>query len=187
MAAYYPISAYTDALGMSIYITFEAMAGGGAYNFGLGLYNNPDNAKIQVNLSSPGYTNGVSVTKSRACVGVPCERPYATGAMRLAYPSQSVADEVVAGSNVIIRIALSEFIYSEDTYITVDVGTGFYTQGGNQSQPVTALPVVNNSTIDYSRVVGNWAIAKYDLVVGSTWFPEYIAFHRFSSDGRPVD
>ena len=180
-------SCYISSDGYSAYITVSGLSTGGTYDSGLGTNNNPSTAKIVFTLTSEGYSNsGALGTKSRTAYGVPCERPSSTGAMRKVYPDQSVADETVSGSDVVIRVALSEFIYNDDTSVTLTIESGWYTQGGTASNAVSGLAVTNNSALDYPRVVGNWAIPQCQLIVGTTLHLEFLAFHKFAENGKPV-
>jgi hypothetical protein len=170
-----------DTGGKSMVVTVEALSTGGTYVFGLGTNNDPSTAKIILTVTSQGYTDGVLGTRQRTIYGVPCINP-ATGAMRKAYPNATAADETVSGSDVIIRFALSDFVYDDDTSITVDFASGWYTQGGNASLAADDLAVTNNSTTDYPRVVGNWAVAQAETVVGTSLHLEFVAFDRFGID-----
>ena len=183
-------SVVIDANGWTALITVEGLSTAGTYNFGLGTNNDPSTAKIALTVTSPGYnSSGVLGTISRIVYGVPTQNPIpgAVGAVRKVYPNQASPDETISGSDVVIRVALSEFVYSEDT-LTASIGSGWYTQGGTPSNGLNGGAVTNNSTNTYSTipVIGNWAIPQCQLIVGSTLHLEFYADHRFSMNGLPV-
>ena len=166
--------------GWNASIEVEGLGTGGVYDFGLGANNIIDNAKIALNVTYPSYSNGVVDTVNKTIYGVPCNNPP-VGAMRLPDPNDSQPDETISGSNVIIKIALSEFIYAGDT-VTVSVSAGWFTHGGSPNNSVSDLAVTNNSTLNPAKVIGNWATADYQTIIGTSGHFEFIAFHRFEID-----
>lgn len=175
-----------NADGYSASITVEGLSTGGTYAFGIATKNDPTNLKIVFSLTSEGYNNaGTLGTIARTVYGVPCTAPD-IGAMRKAYPDHADPDETVSGSDVVIKIALSDFIYNDDISITVDVAAGWYTQDGNASLAANDLAVTNNSTLDYAKVIGAWAVPQRQVIVGTSIHVEFVAFHRAGSAGKPV-
>jgi hypothetical protein len=174
-----------ESTGWYALITVDSLSTGGTYSFGMGTNNDPSVAKIVLNVTSEGYTNGVLGTRSRTIYGVPCTVPD-TGAMRKAYPNATAADETVSGSDVVIKVALSQRIFNDDTDITISVAAGWYTQGGTPSNICTSLSVTNNSTLDYPKVVGNWGIENAKVVTGN-FDVEFLAFHGYAQSGKQVD
>jgi hypothetical protein len=140
-------------------IEVEGLSTGGTYNFGYGTDLNPDDANVVFTLISETFNSvGTPTTKSRTI--------YGTKAKRKAYPDQAVMDETVDGSDVIIRVALSEWIYPNDTSITVDIAGGFYTQGGTSNSAANDLVVTNNSTQGYFPTIANWSIPLHGRRMG---------------------
>ena len=183
MAIYDVKAASINSDGFSINITFDTMGTGGTYDFGLGSDNDPTNLKITLNLTSPGYVSSSLSTITRTIKGVP---DINLGAMRLVYPNDANPDETVSGSDVIIRIALSENIYDGDTSITIDMDSGFYTESGNPNNSVSGLSVTNNSTLDYPRVIGNWGNVQRKIVDGN-FDLEFLVFHGCARNSKQVE
>lgn len=168
------LQASINSDGWSATIRIEGVGVGGTYDFGFGAKNDPANAKIFFTLTSQGYnTSGVLGTTQRTVYGT---FDINEGARRLPYPNQTTPDETAVVSDVDIVIPLSDYVYSADTAISVDVGAGWYTQG-TASNSISGLSVTNNSTAAYQKPVGNWAYPGMSLVTAD--FPiEFSAFHR---------
>lgn len=186
MAAGDIIAAVVNVGGYSLSVTFEGMSPAGTYATGIGTNNDPTNLKIVLAVTSEGYDNACNLgTKSRTVYGVPCQNPN-LGAMRKADPNETSPDETVSGSDLVVVFALSEFIYNDDTNITVDIAAGLYNDGAVSSALVNDLAVTNNSTLDYPRAVGQWAIAQRQTIVGTTIHVEFIVFQKFGENGKPL-
>lgn len=171
------LQASINSDGWSATIRVEGVSTGGTYDFGFGAKNDPTNATILFFLTSPGYDNtGVLGTIQRTVYGT---FDINEGARRLAYPNQTTPDETVVGSDVDIVIPLSDYVVTGDSSITVDIGSGWYTQGGNPSNAASSLAVTNNSIeSSYPKPIGNWAYPGYSKVTGN-FAVEFSAFHRF--------
>lgn len=162
-------------------IDIDSFSAGGTYDMGI-TTSTPGNlvdtnAKVRFNVTSPGYdTNGNATTSTRTV--------YATSSLRQPYPNQTRPNETAGSEFVTVRVTLSEFIYADDT-VTVDIGSGFYAQGGNLSGAATNFPVTNNSTNDYPKPVGRWAWAPYERV-NTDFLLEATVFHRFGRDAKPL-
>ncbi len=165
--------------GWSAEVTVKGLATGGTYDIGLGTdydYRPPHQPKFVLQVSSPGYDSAASATTVSRTV-------YATLALRKPYPNDGQKDESASGSDVIIRLVLSEFVGSADT-ITALVFAGLYTQGGTASRGAT-ISATNGSTQGYGKVIGNWAWPDMEPVA-NTLTPRFVAFHRSGRDGKPV-
>jgi hypothetical protein len=139
--------------------------------------------KVICTVTSEGYdASGVLGTTTRTIYGVPDRN---TEGLRKAYSDQLVANEVDLGTDTTIRIALSDYVYVEDTSITCDVEASLYTENSIPNNAVNDIAVTNNSTAAYPMVVGRWAWPAYEIVTGDFTL-EAIAFHRFAKDGKPV-
>jgi hypothetical protein len=163
------------------------MATGGTYAFGFGAKNDPTSAKIVFTVTDDSYTNAAAVTtKARTVYGVPCIQPN-VGAMRKAYPNDANPSETASGSDVIIRVALSNHIF-DDSVVTVSIGAGFYTESGHASNACTDKTCTNNSTLGYEdcRVVGNWAWPYQRYIATGNFSVEFQAYHKFGESGKPV-
>ncbi len=172
-----PCSAGTNCNGWVAEIDITGLNTGGTYNLGLGANNNPSTAKIVFTVTSPGYdTSGNATTIARTI--------YGTKQLRKPYPNQATMDEVESGGTLTVRVALSDFVYSGDSSITVNIGSGFYTNG-TANNAVTGLAVTNNSTLGYPKTIGRWAWPGYERVTGD-FLLESTVFNHFARNGKPV-
>lgn len=158
-------------------LLLESLSDGGSYSFGIDAANKLVAPKIAFNVTSLGFTDtGIATTITRIV--------YGTIAKRKIYPNDTYNDEEITGSNVIIRIALNEYIYSDDV-VTVDILSGLYSQGGNDSTAISNLSVTNNCVEAYPKVVGNWTITDRDIIQDGFTL-SCIAAHNSVKEGRPV-
>ena len=175
--------------GWILELDISGLSAGGTYAFGMNANNSdPENAKVVLTVTSEGYnTSAVLGTTTRPVYG---KLGTKTGAVRKAYPNETSPREAVADGTLTVQIPLSDFIYKDDTNITVSVGAGFYTEaagdGGTASNAVTDLAVTNNSTLAYPSSVGRWAKAPYEQVKTPTYDVEASIFHRFAKEGKPL-
>lgn len=182
------------ATGWEAEVKIEGMSTGGTYLFDATSNSLADasTAKVTFTVVSEGYSAaGVLGTKTRTV--------YGTISRKKAYnadtnPLGTVPDERADGPDVIVTVALSEFIYNDDkdggagtsgTNPTVTIGAGFYTQGGTPNNAATGFAVTNNSTLDYPTVIARWAVVPYQRVT-TTFDLECVAFHKFAEYGKPV-
>lgn len=158
------LSAVVRADGWSMDVTIEGFAVGATYDFG-SLDDTPATVaapKFSVAVVSEGYNAaGVLGTINRTV--------YGTHVVRKPYPNQASKDETVSGSDIVVRVALSESIYNDDKNggagtsgtdpaVTIAAGWATNTGGGAQtSAAATALVCTNNSTLDYPKCIAQWA------------------------------
>jgi hypothetical protein len=157
---------------------------GGTYDADFDLTGNREltsGAKVILTVTSEGYSAAATPV-----LGTTTRTVYGTKQLRKVYPDQATSDELDLGTDVTIRIALSDFIYNDDTSITVDVEAGLY-DGGTPNNAANDLAVTNNSTLDYSdiKAIGRWAWPPYEVVTGD-FLLEAVVFHRFAKDGKPL-
>lgn len=159
---------------------------GGTYNFGWsGTPTCPQatnmvtgTERVKLTVSSPGYDQtGAAVTNQWTI--------YGTKQVRKATPSNTSIDESFDGSNVTIRIGLSDYIGPNDT-ITASILSGFYTQGGVPNNAAVGLTAVNNSTLPYGKVLANWAWPGWNRITTATYRARLIAFHEAAQLARPI-
>lgn len=102
-------------------------------------------------------------------------------------PTGPALDEnISSGTSVVIRVAMSEYIYASDT-ATVTIASGFYLDGGSTpNNSVSSLSVTNSSnTLAYAKPIGRWGVVGFQLV--SAAFPlEFIVAHRFAQNSSEV-
>lgn len=176
-----------DESGYTASITIEGLGTGGTYDMGFGTNNNPSTAKIVFTVVSMGYDDTGSPTTLTRTV-------YGTIPLRKPYPDYTTNQETVSGSDVIVKVVLSEHIYAKDntgagksgTAPTVSIASGFYTQSETPNNAVSDMTVTNNSTAVYQPVVGNWTWPGWERITGNTLTLRAVAFHMSAQQGRPV-
>lgn len=132
-------------------------------------------------LSSPGYDDaGSPISVSR--------RVYGTRAVRNPSPNDAYLDTVISGSSVKLRVALSDYIWTEDSSVTATLLSGLYTEGGTNSAAASSLVVTNNSaaSITNASVIANWSWPGWQKSSGSNLTLKAVAFQRYAQMGRPV-
>lgn len=178
MAAGDILAAEVQADGAFLVITVAGVSTGGTYAHGLGANGDTSTAKVALSITSTGYddTGGV-ISVSRTV--------YNTQTKNALVPSETTPDETVVGSDVKIRIALTDYVYAGET-ITAAILGGLYTQGGTPSAASLAQAVTNSSTATHQKVVTNWTMVPKQRVTGNTFRVRAVAFHRHGEQGRPV-
>ena len=169
-----------EPYGGCVDVAIEQFTTGITVNLGSGVGNALDyddiaSARFVLTVTSQGYnSSGVLGTTTRTV--------YATEIVRQEDPNDANNEEPVAGT---IRLALSDFIYDDDTATaTVTAGT-FIDSGdaGATSIAVTDLACTNSSTLDYPKVLGRWdrvaGSVDGDRVTSSTFQLAARCYHRF--------
>lgn len=136
--------------------------------------------KLIVNMTSLGFDDSAAPTTfSRSVYGTRTLRcPYGVnGQTQFNY----ILDVKSSGTNTLIRLGLSDYVYLTDSNLTMNVGANWY---GNAA--VTGLPVTNNSTNLAGRVVGNWSRPPYQRITNNIATVACVAFGHGARNGRPV-
>lgn len=144
-----------------IELLIEGLSSSGTYDTGYVDDNAPiwGDGKLTLTRTNETFTGlGIATTKQTQL--------YNTKYKRQDVPNQLLADETISGLNVIIRIALSDEIYTGDTAITIDVDADLYTQGGTGSNAVSGLSVTNSSTRGYYPPVPNFTRFLHGRIMG---------------------
>lgn len=160
----------------------ESMGQSGSTNTGFSNYidtlQTASTPTFVINVTSKGYdSTGAATSITRSVVG--------TKFVRMPYPQENFADHVITGSDVKIKVNLSDFFYSEDTG-SLNISASFYTSASISSSALSSYTVINNSTAVYPKVIGNWYIPCWDIATGSTYPLRAGAFHRSAQQGKPV-
>lgn len=137
---------------------------------------------LRMDVYSKGFDDSGEFTYiTRSIVG--------TKFVRMPFPNEVFADHRMTGSNVVIKINLSDYIYSEDTG-SVTIDAEYYTSGsglgGISSNALSSYSLINSSSITYPKVIGNWYWPCWDIATGSFYRLRMGAFHRSAEQGRPV-
>jgi len=170
----------SDGWSADVILTGQSgQAGNIVYDYGLGANNDPTNAKVVFTVTSEGYdATGAFTTIERTVRG--------TITVRQPYPNEASLDEADSGGNLSFRMALSEPIYDDDkdggagtsgTNPTVTIAADWATNGADATILNTDFAVTNSSTLDYPRVLGNWAWPGQS-VVGSSLDLEFINYRN---------
>ena len=143
--------------GFSADVTIEGWSAKSVSSYAEGTL--PSSGNFKITVTSEGYnTSGTLGTVSRTVSG--------TRVMRKAYPNEADFDETVSGSDLIVRIALTDHIYNDDksggagtsgTDPSVVITSGYITAGDASTTNAHAgLTCTNSSTVDYPVVKGGW-------------------------------
>lgn len=136
---------------------------------------------IVLTLSSPGYDDaGSPISVSR--------NVYATRAVRNPSPNDAFLDTVISGSSVKLRVALSDYVWSEDTSVTASILANVYTENGTNSNAANSISVTNNSiySVTNASVIANWSWPGWQRSSGSSLTLKAVAFQRYAQLGRPI-
>ena len=172
---------------------------GTSYTMGFGSGNNPTTAKVVVTLTSNGFDSSGNVTTRTRTL-------YGTQYVRQPTPNDNKADEIttgnagcdgvnIAASTTAVRVALSDFVYSTDSSITVTAAAAFYTDTNSlANNAVTGLSVTNSissitsaagtlpiikSTGAFPTPIARWGTVPYRQITTSTMPLEVVCFSRF--------
>ncbi len=161
-------------------ICVESAPTNASFNFGWGT-NNSGAGKVQLVINSPGFeTNGSPVFRTRSI--------YATKQLRFPYGinGQSITnyinDITINGTDTVIRCALSDYVFENDTIENVTIASDWYAT----NNPNADVAVTNNSTIAFPKTIGKWTWPNYDRITGDTYTLRCVAFNRFGQNGSPV-
>ncbi len=174
------------AIGSSGYyamVTISGLASGGTGFFGLNSLNQVTGAFLTFNVLSDGFDTGGNLLPQGVSRTV-----YGTWHMRQAAPNESFKSyRLDANSNVVIDVALSDFIYSGDA-ITVSAQSGMYRVGDTSSLDLTNLAVasIDRGSLPYPTSVVNWSWPSYHLFTGTGFDLRVCAFNRFGRSGETV-
>lgn len=176
------ISFTVNSTGYQAEIEIEGMGVSGSINSGFPDFENTlftsSNPTLTMTVYSKGFTdNGGFTYITRSLVG--------TKFVRMPSPYEAFADHRITGSNVVVKINLSDFIYSEDTG-SVSISASYYTSASINSNTISNLSINNSSVVNYPKVIGNWYWPCWDIATGSHYRLRMGAFHRSAEQGRPV-
>lgn len=140
---------------------------------------------LTLTVTSMGFDdngNGIQVTRA----------VYGTKQLRAVYPMQNTNDiqfQDSGGTNVVFRIALSDYIYSRDSNITATALGGWISGTNGNGTNVAAISnrtVTNSSTSTYQSVIANWVRPARQLIQSSTMRLGAVGFHSSGQLGRPL-
>lgn len=153
----------------------------GTFSLGLGANNALTGTEsLKLSLTSAGFDDtGATTTVSRVI--------YGTKQVRFPYPGDAFPDTTLPGDGTVkLRIALSDYIFSDDSVATASLLTNLYSQGGTGSSPATWASVTNLSTYTPAKPIGNWTWPGWNVVNGNTMRLRAKSAHLSARLGRPV-
>jgi hypothetical protein len=170
------IGAAIETNGWQMLVWIENTVTNATVNTGLASTNKrPENATIVLSWTTEGFTtNGTATTYTMT--------GYGTKQVRKPYPDQAVMDIVAEGSNVKLRIALSEYITASATGITVNLPANMY----QSSAAATSLAVTNNSTIGHGKTFAKWTDVPWQYVGTTNVRARLQAYGHGPRNGAPV-
>lgn len=136
---------------------------------------------LTLSVTGTGYNSALS----QVSVG---RTLYTTKHLRLPYPLEQTNDFQAQGSDVVIRLALSEYVCAGDT-VTATARAGYYavTNGsGTNAAAFTAQTVTNSSTQISPAPFGKWALVPMQQITNNTMRVKSSDWHWAARDGKPV-
>lgn len=145
-----------------------------------------DNAAVVVSLTSESYTGTTLGTTSRTV--------YGTRVLRQIYPNNANLELANASGDLVVYIALSDYVFTDDTSLTVAVAENFCRRATGSvglNNSVASLAVTNSSTIAYSDCppVANWnipSVLRYWDPSAEDFTVSICAAHGFPKSGEQV-
>lgn len=169
------IGAEVETNGWVLKVWLSNMDTNGTFNFGLGTNNSLQGTqKLALTVTSLAFDDSAnSTTVSRTI--------YGTKQLRLPYPNEAFSDALAVGTNCVVRIALSDYVFSNCTSLSLSVLAGFYSTNFSGTMNVT-----NNSTMAYPRVLGNWSWPGLNVITSNTMPLSCVVGNVFGTPQRPV-
>lgn len=138
--------------------------------------------KFVMTVTSEGYD-------SSGVLGTVTREVYGTTAVRLPYPNEAQLDETDSGSDIVIRVALSDHVYNDDKNggagtsgvdPTVSITAGCFEITADPTATFSGT-ATNNSTLDYPKVIGQWDLETTPMFdrVQADFEIGFIAYHGF--------
>ncbi|MCK5829264.1 MAG: hypothetical protein KAH20_03085 [Methylococcales bacterium] len=147
--------------------------------------------KIKVKVFSEGFdSNGNPVVVERSLI--------VTKAVRKIYPNDLEFEETDTNTGLTVKLALNKPIYNDDKQggvgtsgqaPIISFSSGWYQDTGPDGSSLDALETtvtaVNESNLDYPKVIGNWALPGWGIVK-ETVDLEAVFYHAYVKNQQPV-
>jgi len=142
--------------------------------------------KFALTVTSKGFdATGAATTHVRTI--------HATHTVRKPYPLELELDETDVSGDLVIRVALSDFVYDKDksgagnsgTDIAVSVLAGWATDAVASETLAASLTATNNSTKPYPKIVMKRAWFNYEKIQASAYLVEVIPIGHHVLNDRP--
>lgn len=155
----------------------------GTFTSGLGTNNTlTGTERMRITIGSWGFDDtGSTCTVQRVVYGTKLVRfPYGENGQH------NFPDTTNDGTNLRIRVALSDYIYAADTISNAALASAMYATNTLSSASATWTTVTNSSGLAYPKVIGNWSQVNWEIITNTTFLLRCVAFHSFAQSGRPV-
>ena len=140
---------------------------------------NPASNYLAIPVTSPGYNSSAVLTTISRTV-------YGTSWLRQVQPNYTLPTEAASGSNALIDITLSDFVYGSDTLGAATLQSALYTSGGTVSRAGSVMPT-NASTQAYPKPICVWVTPPGQRVGASgSLTVEMRCDHVYGQSGRSV-
>lgn len=175
------IGANVETNGWVLDITWQGMATQGVFNAGLRQpYRYPSigsNFMVTLDLVDMGFdSSGSAITRPR--------RIYGTRTLRL--PIGSTNDYQAQGSNTLIRIALSDWVYAASSNLVLSISSNIYTSSLTNSFSVLSdVNTTNSSTNIYPKPIAKFIVPDGIKYVGTATVACVAFGHHPVGDGTP--
>ncbi len=179
-------SVVIDPEGWNMTVTLDGFKKNGMYHL------NPESIpKIMLKVFSEGFDdNGNPQVVERSLV--------ATKVLRKIYPKNDEFNEIENGTGLIVKLALDKPIYNDDKQggagtsgqnPIVSFASGWYQDTGPEGTDLdaveTTIIAVNESVLDFPKIIGNWALPGWETVREKADL-EAVFYHAYAKDQKPV-
>lgn len=144
--------------------------------------NKSDTNGLKINFTSYSFAPDGTVTTLPRTV-------YGTKILRLPYPNDGTNDiQSVDGTNAVFRVALSDFVFGNDSSLTAWVTAGAFatTNAVTNCLAATALAVTNSSVQLHPKPIINWTWPGWNQERGPTMRLRAVGFHHYSRNRQPL-
>lgn len=174
--------------GWSADVTIEgwgANVAGVAYNFGYTGTTFSEPGTLRFTVVSKGFdASGNATTVTRLL--------HATATVRKVFPNQAQIDETNNAGDLVVRVALSDFIYLKDksgagnsgTDVTASCSAGWANNGTNANASA-GLVATNNSAKGYPKLVAKRPWFNHEKVQANTYLIEVVPVGHYIYSDRP--
>lgn len=145
--------------------------------------NTRTNPGLLLEINSVSYDNtGATTTINRTV--------YASAILRKPYPNHAQRAETIIGNSIKVTVALSEYIYVDDTVSAANIANDFFINNGLSGTGLgnlaTTSSVINFATEKYPLPQAVWLNHDLDRATSTNFNPKLAVMHRFGQQGQPV-
>jgi hypothetical protein len=172
------LGAEVQTNGWTLFVWVEGMAVGGAYQLGWGTNNVLDSSnRLVLTLASPGFDD--------ECRPISVSRTL-YGTKQLRTPGQTYWGELPSATGVLLKFALSDYIFAGDSNLVLSIQPGLYSTTNGLKSGGGILAVTNSSLAKWPKVLATWSDVPYRRLTDDNYALRCVAFHRSAQKARPV-